>query len=155
MSETNSAPASVQSGSQTSVKLSDLNAVKQQILSRTSVTLTAIGLTAVAAGAVGQLIPSISNAAPGAYPVPVYLAAIILPYAGLRAIRTMELGSGLQRELLARLSSRTGHPDTISPGLQILFVEDIEQDLKSLNVAGRGLIWGFGALWRCLSMRIL
>jgi hypothetical protein len=46
----------------TGVRLSDLNAVKQQILTRSAVTLTGIGLTAAAAGTIGQLMPKFFTA---------------------------------------------------------------------------------------------
>jgi hypothetical protein len=139
MSETDPRP---QRSDPIGVKLSDLNAIKQQILTRAAVTLAGVGLTAAAAGSIGQLISPLSEVAPGARPWLIYLAALILPLGGFFAVATMRSDPELQTALLARISSEAGHPDAVSPGFQRLFVKDIQNNFKNLNFARKCLVAG-------------
>lgn len=128
------------------VKLSDLNAVKQQTVTRAGVTLGAIGLLATASGTIGHMLPNWGDPASRPYPLLVYLAAILLPVGAYSATVAVYLSPDLQSELVARLKAAEGHPDAVSPELQSLFVQDIERCLWFVNVARDGLLLGGIAL---------
>ena len=128
------------------VKLSDLNAVKQQIITRAGITLGAIGLLVTASGAIGLLIPNWRDTDPNLVPIMLYLAVFSLPISAIYALMALTLSPYLQMVLIDRLKATEGHPDAVWSDLQISFVEDIEKCLKYVGTAGGGLILGGGAL---------
>jgi hypothetical protein len=131
------------------VKLSDLNAVKQQTITRAGITLSAIGLLATASAGIGSLLPNLSDTQSHLYhPLLVYAAAVYLPFGALMGTRALHVGLDLQCALMARLETTAGHPDEVSPELQSLFVKNIEQCLADVDrginalVAAGGLLVG-------------
>lgn len=115
-----------------SLKLSDVTAAKQQVLTGAAVMLTVIGLTAVAAANIGSLLPDLAKFAPGARPVPVYLAAVALPLAGLMAFSAARFGSPWKSALLKRLACKEAPVDQISDELHNAFLRELEVDYSLL-----------------------
>ena len=136
MSEENSEPGV------TSLKLSDLTAAKQQVLTGAAITLTTAGLVAVAAASIGALLPAIGDFAPGARPALVYIAAVALPLAGYQAYRAARFSSEWSKALLDRLASRSSPPDQVSDELQDVFVSEIKRGHRSLSHAQKLLLFG-------------
>lgn len=128
------------------VKLGDLNAIRQQYVTRAAFSLAAIGLLAASAGSIGQLLPAMHDVFPGAYPVLVYAAALILPYAAWRALGVVRMRGILRRLLVERLESDLGHPDAVSPALRRAFVNAIKRDGQELIRSHNALIDGAGCL---------
>ncbi|MGD0106180.1 MAG: hypothetical protein ABSC06_19385 [Rhodopila sp.] len=124
-----------------------MNAVKQQTIARAAATLTAIGLLATASGAIGPLLPKLTDTQSRLYyPLLVYAAAFVLPFGAMMGVLALDLGPDLQSALVARLKTTEGHQDAVSPGLQTLFVENIEQCLREIDRAKTALVLGGGLL---------
>ena len=126
----------------TSLKLSDLTAAKQQVLTGAGITITAIGLTATAAGSVGLLLPGMEAIAPGAKPLPVYIAAIALPLAGFDAFHAADFGRAWKAALLHRLASIEEPTDLISSQLHDAFMAEISRNYSLISKARKKLLFG-------------
>jgi hypothetical protein len=138
------------------VKFSDFNAMNQYLLNRAALTITAVGLTATAAGSISGLIPDLQTLAPGARPVLVYLAAFFLPLAGLSAFGSVPYGLDLTREMYRRLHLNSKDKDDVSPEFRIAFMARFSKRLKLLRNANFVFsVGGFSLLVHVYSLFLL